>query len=111
MDALAETLKGLRINDAGYYESDSANANDEKGDPEIDPKRDTHTSDWMQIKVTDNSNGDLQQNILSNWILPIITSTVDPRIYDRVPTSVASTIKLAASRTTEVITDTACSNT
>ena len=44
-DALAETLKGLKINDAGYYGSDSANANDTKEYPASDPKIDTHTSD------------------------------------------------------------------
>ena len=43
-DALAETLKGLTINDAGYYESDSANENYAKGYPASNPKVATHTS-------------------------------------------------------------------
>ena len=38
LDALVETLKGLTINDSGYYESDSANENDTKVDPAINPK-------------------------------------------------------------------------
>ena len=33
-DALSETLKGLTINDVECYESDSANKNDAKGDPQ-----------------------------------------------------------------------------
>ena len=42
LDALAETLKGLTINNAENYESDK---NDAKGDPASDPKVATHTSD------------------------------------------------------------------
>ena len=44
-DALAEMLKVLIINNAGYYELDSANKNGAKRDPASDPKIDTHTSD------------------------------------------------------------------
>ena len=38
LDALAETLKGYKINNAGYYASDSANKNDAIGNPESNPK-------------------------------------------------------------------------
>ena len=37
-DKLAETLKGLTINDSEYYVSNSATTNDAKGDPASDPK-------------------------------------------------------------------------
>ena len=53
---LTETFKYLTINDAEYYASDSANANNENGDTEINPKTVTHTSDRKKIKVTDTSN-------------------------------------------------------
>ena len=56
MDALAETLKGLTINYAVYYESDSANTNDAKGDPASYMKVSTHTTDVKKRKVTDTSN-------------------------------------------------------
>ena len=59
---LSETLRGLTINDAGYYESKSANANDAKGDPASNPKVDTHTSDRKKIKIVDTSNGDFKKN-------------------------------------------------
>ena len=49
-DALAETLKGLTINNARYYESDD---NDAKGDPASDPEVVIHTSDGKKGKVTD----------------------------------------------------------
>ena len=57
LDALAETLKGLTINDAGYYESDSANENYTIGNTASDPKVATHTSDGRKRKFTDTSNG------------------------------------------------------
>ena len=62
LDVLSKTLKGLKINDAGYYESGSANANGENGDTASNPKIATHTSDRNKIKFTDTSNKVLQQN-------------------------------------------------
>ena len=82
MDALEETLNNLAINNSGYYESDSANENDAKGDPASDLKVATQTSDGKKIKVTDTSNRDSQQKILSNRTLPIITTTIDLQIDD-----------------------------
>ena len=79
-DALVETLKWLAINEAGYYESDLVNSNDAKFDPASDPKISTCTSDGKKIKVTDTSNGYLQQKVLSNWTLLIINTMMDPRV-------------------------------
>ena len=106
-DDLAKTLKGLTINDAGYYNSDK---NDSEGDPASNPKVDTHTSDGMKRKVTDTRNGNLQHKLLINRTLLIITTPIDPLIDNRVATYGASTIKLATPFTTEVITDAACSS-
>ena len=49
-DALADTFKGLTINDAGYYESGSENENDAEGDPASDMKVATHTIDGKKRK-------------------------------------------------------------
>ena len=65
LDAQVETLKGSTINDSGYYESESVNANDGKGDPESNPKVATHASDSVKRKVTGTSNR------YFNWTLPI----------------------------------------
>ena len=54
LDALAETLKLLTINDAGYYESEE---NYVKFNPAISPNVDTHTTDGKKRKVTNTSNG------------------------------------------------------
>ena len=45
LDVLTETLKGLTINDSGYYEPESANANNEKGYPASNLQVATHTTD------------------------------------------------------------------
>ena len=51
MDELSDTLNDLIINDAEYYVSNSATANDAKGNPAINPKTVTRTSD-VRGKVT-----------------------------------------------------------
>ena len=100
LNALEETIKRLTINDAGYYEADSENANDAKGDPASDPKVATHTSDRNKIIVTNTSNRYLQQKLLSNQTPPIIATMIYPRIGNRVETYRAYTIKLATPHTT-----------
>ena len=104
-DALAETLKGLTINDTGYYESDK---NDTKGDPASNPKVATHTSD--RKKKSDTSNGNLKQILLSNRTLPIITITIDPRIPDMVETCGGTPHALMTPTTKGVIPDAAHSS-
>ena len=107
---LAATLKGLIINNSGYYVSDSANANDEKVDLASYPKVATHTSDRNKRKVTDTSNGDLQQKLLSNQTLPIINTMIGLCINDRVVTPGASLTKLPTPQVTKCIMDAAHSN-
>ena len=98
----------LTINDARYYESESANTNDSKGNPARNPKIYTHTSDGKKGKFTDTRNGDLQQKMLSNRTLPIITTTMDPRIDDGVTTCEASPHKIKIPLTLDIITDATC---
>ena len=109
-DDLAERLNGLIIKNAGYYVSDSANANDEKGDHTSNPETATHTSDGKKRKVTDTSNGILQQKSLSNRTLLIVTTMMDPRIGDRISTCGVTPNTLVSPTTKEVITDAACSS-
>ena len=106
LDALAETLKGLTINDSGYHESDS----DEKGDPAGDPKVATHTSDKKKEKWRTIVTDICKKYILSNRTLLIITTTIDPPIDNIVATSGASPLKLAMPQAKEVITNAARSN-
>ena len=92
-DALAETLKRLTINATIYYESFE---NDTKGNPASDPKVATHNSDGNKRKVTDTRNRKLQQKLLSNRTLPIITTVIDHLITDIVATCGWTTHALTA---------------
>ena len=109
-DDLVETLKKLKINDAGYYVSDSANTNDAKGGPASDLKKTTQTSNGKKRKITDTRNRVLQQTLLSNRTLPIINMAMDPRIDNRIENCDGNPHTLAMPTTKEVITDAACSS-
>ena len=100
----------MTINDAGYYESDSANANDTKGNPASDPNIITCTSGGKKIKVMDTSDGYLQKKLLSNRTLPIITTMMDPRIDDMIDTCRGTPHKIATNLKKEFITDVTCSS-
>ena len=76
-------LEDLTINDAEYYVSNSATFNNAKEDPASDPKTVTHTSD-RKGKITDTSNLNIQQKILSNQTLPVSVLTINLRIEDRI---------------------------
>ena len=76
----------MTIDDAEYYESYTTNPNDTKGDPASNPMIATHTSARKERKFTDTSNVDLQQQILINRTLLIITTKMDPHIDDRIST-------------------------
>ena len=82
-DDLEYTLKDLTINDTEYYVSNSDTVNDTKGDPASNPKTVTHTSDGKG-KVTDTSNGNLQQKLLNNRTLLVAIPTLNPRIDNRI---------------------------
>ena len=107
---LAEMLKDLTINDVEYYVSSSENTNDTKGCPASDPKTFTHTSDGKKIKVTDTSNGILQQKLLINQTLPFFTTKIDPRIYDRIVTCGGTPCTPVMPVTKEIILDVVCSS-
>ena len=104
-------LNGSTINDAGYYVSESGEKNDKKGNPESDLKTVTHTSDGKKRKVTDTNNKILQQKILSNRTLPIVTTIMDPNIDNMIATCGGTPHTIATPTTKEVITDAACSST
>ena len=61
MDDLVEEVKYFTINDAKYYESYTATANDTQGDPTRNPKTLTHTSNGNET-VTHTSNRTFNKN-------------------------------------------------
>ena len=72
-----------------------------------DPKTFTHTRDGKKRKITDTSKAILQQKILSNWNLPVIATTMNSRIDDRIATCGGTSHTLVTPVTEEVIVYTA----
>ena len=105
--ALEERLKDSTINDAVYFDLDK---NDAEGDPEIDLKVDTHTSDRNNRKVMETTTRKLPQNLLSNQPFPTITEIIDPRIPHGVATCEGTPHDLLTPTSKVVITDTVCSS-
>ena len=81
--------------------------NDAKCNPASKPKIVTHTSDSKNRKVTDTSNGDLQQTLLINRTFPIVTTTMYSRMDDRIATCVGTPHTIATHTMKEVMTDVA----
>ena len=99
-------MKVLTMNDNEYYNSDK---NDAEGDPKIDPKVATHTSDEKKKGYRHRQRKSAIKK-LSNRILPIITTTIDPRIPDGVATCGGNTHACTTPTSMVVITDVACSS-
>ena len=88
-DDLSNALKDLTINDSKYYESDTATASDAQGDSTRNLKTVTHTSNGNE-KVTDPSNKNFEQKLLSNLTLPVVFLTINLRIDPRIVTIVVA---------------------
>ena len=82
--------------------------NDAKGDRASNQKTFTITSDRKKRKVTYTSNADLQQKLLSNRTLLIITTMMNPHIDDMVASCGSSSHTFVAPTMKEVITDVVC---
>ena len=83
MDELSDALKDLKINNAEYYESDTATTSDSQGDPTHDPKTFTHTRN-RKGRVTDTINGTSKQKSLCNRTLHVVVLTMNLRINQRI---------------------------
>ena len=107
MDELADMLKDLTINDAEYYASKSATKNDVKGNPASNPKTVTHTSD-RKGKVTDTSNGKIQQKLVGKQTLPVVVLMMNLSIEKRIAPIGGYYQTLLPPATKEVVEDAAC---
>ena len=105
-DELTDALKDLTINDAKYYKSDTATAGNAKGDPTRDLKTVTHIRNGNE-KVTDTSNGNFEQKLLSNRTLPVVAPTMNPRIDHMIELIVVAPQTVLTPAMKEVVADTA----
>ena len=91
-DYMVDAIKNLTINDAKYYESNTSTASDAQGDLTHNPET-----------VTPTSNGNFEQNILSNGTIPVVVLKMSPRIYQRIAPIVFAPQTLLTTATKEVV--------
>ena len=94
------------INDAKYYESDTATESDSQGDPIRNPKTVTHTSNGKG-KVMYNNKRNFGKTLLSNRTLPVVVPMMNPRIDLMIVLIVVGSQTLLVHETKEVVADTA----
>ena len=100
-------MKVSTINNAGRYNLDK---NDAEGDPKMNPNVATYTSDGKKRKVVDTTDVNFLQNLLSNRMLPVITTIIKLRIPDGVVPCVGNLHARATTTLKGVITDAARSS-
>ena len=108
-DEIADALKYLTTNNAGYYASNSATASDTQGNLTRNTNTVNHTSNEKE-KFMETRNGDFEQNILSNRTLPVVVPTMYPVIDYRIVHIVGASQTLSTPATKEVIVDASSGN-
>ena len=103
-DDLEGALKDSTINDAKYYESDTATSIDAQGYPTRNPETVTYTINSNE-KVTNTSNGTFEQKILSNRTIPGAVLKINPIIGQRLAPIVVVPQTLLTSATKEFVAD------
>ena len=82
-EEMSDALKYLTINDAKYYESDTATTSDSQGGPSCDQKTVTQARNRNE-KVTHTSNGGFEPKVLNNRTIPVVFPKMNPRIDQRI---------------------------
>ena len=83
LDELVEAVNILTINDAKYYEPNTATASDAQGGIVRNPETVAHNSNGNET-VTHTSNGDFEQQLLSNRTIHVLIPTMKLRIDQRI---------------------------
>ena len=73
----------MTINDAKYYEPNTATKIDAQGDLTHNPETVIHTINGNET-VTHISNRDFAQKLLSNRTIPVVVPTMKPRVFQRI---------------------------
>ena len=79
LDELVEAVNILTINDAKYYESNTATASDAQGGIVRNPETVAHNSNGNET-VTHTSNVNFEQKLLSNRTIPVVALMMNPSI-------------------------------
>ena len=95
-DKLVDSVKNLKINDAKYYESNTAIASDAQGNPTRNEETVTHTN-----------NGNFGLKLLSYWTIPALPLPTNPLIDQGIAPIVLMPQTFLTSATKEVVVDAA----
>ena len=98
LDELVEAVNILTINDAKYYESNTATASDAQGGIVRNPETVAHNSNRNET-VTHTSNRNFEPKSLINWTIPIFPPVMNPEIDQGVAPIVLTPHLLFASAT------------
>ena len=98
------------INDAEYYESNTATASDSQGDLTRNTEAVTHTRNGNE-SVTHTINGNYEQKLLSNRTIPVLSATMNPGIDKGIAPIIVALQMLLMPETKEVIADAALGGT
>ena len=104
LDKLEDSLEDLTINDAKYYESNTAIKIDSQGDLTRNPDTVIHTSNGNET-VTHIRNRGFEQKILSNRTIPGAVLKINPIIGQRLAPIVVVPQTLLTSATKEFVAD------
>ena len=94
----------MTINDAKYYESNTATASDAQGNPTRNTETATHTSNGNE-SVTHTSNGNFEQKILSNQTIPVSPPDINTGIDQGIAPIILSPQTLLMPATKEAVAD------
>ena len=104
MYGLVDSVKNLTIDDAKYYESNTLTVSDTQGDLTRNMETITHNSSGNE-RVTHTSKIIFEQELLRNWIIPVVVPNMNPRIEQRIALIVLAPQTLLTPATKEVVTD------
>ena len=103
-DDLEDALQYLTINDAKYYESNTATAIDAQVDLTCNQETVTHTINGNET-VTHISNGYFERKLLSNRNIPVVVPTMNPRVDQSIMPILVAPQTLLTPAMKEVVTD------
>ena len=106
LDELVDAVNNLTINDAKYYESNTATASDVQGYLTRNPETFTHTINGNET-VIHTSNGGFEQKLLSNRTIPVLPLSMNPGIDQGIAPILLAPQTLLMPATKEVVADAA----
>ena len=107
---MVDAVKNFTINNAKYYESNTATSSDAQGDITNNPDTVTNTSNGNET-VTRTGNNNFEQELLSDGTIPVVVMTMSPGSDQRIEQIVIAPQMLLIPATKEVVANAALGGT